>query len=193
MKSASRTSRLLHENASRSISRNSAVPKTHFLKALSNATVQFYTCPNDSYFHARNTRPCLMYEPRRSTFLDTRQRSESAWATVHEEKSMWGNQKKPERRKSRTGPKNFSTNQRRSPLRRLGRERTLMSTDAMRPLGATADRSNRSSYRRSPFIWRLGPKPCVDGRRRTQWSHRICAHSVRSLPSRRSGLRRLIR
>src|SRR5438477_12275282 len=55
---------------------------------------------------------------------------------------MWGNQKKPETPQiAPPGPKNFSTNQPPKSAPATWEGTTAMSTDAMRPLGATADRA----------------------------------------------------
>ncbi len=53
---------------------------------------------------------------------------------------MWGNQKKPETPQvAPPEPKNFSTNQPPKPAPATWEGTNAMSTDAMRPLGATAE------------------------------------------------------
>src|SRR3989442_14358053 len=57
---------------------------------------------------------------------------------------MWGNVKKPETRQvAQPEPKNFTANQNQPPKSAPAtwEEKTAMSTDAMRPLGATGDRA----------------------------------------------------
>ena len=67
---------------------------------------------------------------------------------------MWGNQKKPETPQTAPpGPKNFSTNQAPKPAPATWEGTNAMSTDAMRPLGATADRATA----------RLGPSLHIKG------------------------------
>src|SRR5438552_15987858 len=67
---------------------------------------------------------------------------------------MWGNQKKPETPQiAPPGPKNFSTNQAPKPAPATWEGTNAMSTDAMRPLGATADRATA----------RLGPSLHIKG------------------------------
>src|SRR5579859_2462330 len=67
---------------------------------------------------------------------------------------MWGNQKKPETPQvAPPEPKNFSTNQAPKPAPATWEGTNAMSTDAMRPLGATADRATA----------RLGPSLHIKG------------------------------
>jgi len=67
---------------------------------------------------------------------------------------MWGNQKKPETPQvAPPEPKNFSTNQPPKPAPATWEGTNAMSTDAMRPLGATADRATA----------RLGPSLHIKG------------------------------
>ena len=67
---------------------------------------------------------------------------------------MWGNQKKPETPQAAPpDAKNFSTNQPPKPAPATWEGTNAMSTDAMRPLGATADRATA----------RLGPSLHVKG------------------------------
>jgi len=67
---------------------------------------------------------------------------------------MWGNQKKPETPQAAPPEtKNFSANQPPKPAPATWEETNAMSTDAMRPLGATADRATA----------RLGPSLHIKG------------------------------
>src|SRR5436190_13986201 len=84
-----------------------------------------------------------MCEPRGSTFLDTPAAKRIRMGPLSMRRSpMWGNQKKPETPQTAPpGPKNFSTNQAPKPAPATWEGTNAMSTDAMRPLGATADRA----------------------------------------------------
>src|SRR5256885_13534878 len=100
-------------------------------------------------------RPYLMCEPRRSTFFNTPAAKRIRMGPLSMRRSpMWGNQKKPETPQTAPpGPKNFSTNQAPKPAPATWEGTNAMSTDAMRPLGATADRATA----------RLGPSLHVKG------------------------------
>ncbi|HUL14514.1 MAG TPA: hypothetical protein VLV88_00840, partial [Terriglobales bacterium] len=67
---------------------------------------------------------------------------------------MWGNPKKPEApQAAQPEPKNIPTNQPPKPAPATWEGTKAMSTDAMRPLGATADRATA----------RLGPSLHIKG------------------------------